>query len=521
MDSIVEQQRQCHEDIERLELAVVDLMLQNLNKHRYRLIREHKISELLEQIQDRSKLLTDLENDASGLRASEATAMADRNFDEFYDRLGKISSYHRRNPDLAVYPPELEYVKYKNNPEEVDEQNRDNDSDDQIGELGKESVETRAHNRHVVETFMNDKDRGRMETMFSGEERLGRYVDLHEQYELYLNIKDAQRLAYLDYLTKFTEFASHPKKSKNSKYAEYLCSLQEYFENFFARAMPLFDLPHARDQARDEFSEVWRKREVPGWETTVADDGGAGELFCPACKKRFEKDTTFKAHMNSRKHLRTVKRLESANNGSDSKDTKAAIDRNAEQWAQREHDLAWSEFLVRKYSEVLADRISETRADVQRRQALTEEERNQELEEDDPVLAEEDDDQDEQTYNPLNLPMGWDGKPIPFWLYKLHGLGVKFTCEICGNAIYRGRKAYEKHFQEARHATNMRRLGIPNTRQFHGVAAIDEAQTLWERIQKEKKNETANNDTFEEYEDSEGNVFNKKTFLDLKRQGLI
>ncbi|KAJ2400689.1 Pre-mRNA-splicing factor sap61, partial [Coemansia sp. RSA 2559] len=92
---------------------------------------------------------------------------------------------------------------------------------------------------------------------------------------------------------------------------------------------------------------------------------------------------------------------------------------------------------------------------------------------------------------------------------------------VCGNAVYRGRKAYEKHFQESRHATNMRRLGIPNTRQFHGVSSIKEALALWERIQKENKKEVANADTFEEFEDSEGNVFNKKTYFDLKRQGLI
>lgn len=29
---------------------------------------------------------------------------------------------------------------------------------------------------------------------------------------------------------------------------------------------------------------------------------------------------------------------------------------------------------------------------------------------------------EEAIYNPLKLPMGWDGKPIPYWLYKLHGL---------------------------------------------------------------------------------------------------
>ena len=35
----------------------------------------------------------------------------------------------------------------------------------------------------------------------------------------------------------------------------------------------------------------------------------------------------------------------------------------------------------------------------------------------------ESEDEEQQIYNPLKLPMGWDGKPIPYWLYKLHGLG--------------------------------------------------------------------------------------------------
>lgn len=42
-------------------------------------------------------------------------------------------------------------------------------------------------------------------------------------------------------------------------------------------------------------------------------------------------------------------------------------------------------------------------------------------------------------YNPLKLPLGWDGKPIPYWLYKLHGLNQEFKCEICGGYSYWGR----------------------------------------------------------------------------------
>lgn len=57
-------------------------------------------------------------------------------------------------------------------------------------------------------------------------------------------------------------------------------------------------------------------------------------------------------------------------------------------------------------------------------------------------LQEEEEESDEEgpIYNPLNLPLGWDGKPIPYWLYKLHGLGVEFKCQICGDFSYKGRR---------------------------------------------------------------------------------
>ena len=55
------------------------------------------------------------------------------------------------------------------------------------------------------------------------------------------------------------------------------------------------------------------------------------------------------------------------------------------------------------------------------------------------LVPEDEEDEDEYIYNPLKLPLGWDGKPIPYWLYKLHGLNQEFKCEICGNCSYWGR----------------------------------------------------------------------------------
>lgn len=151
--------------------------------------------------------------------------------------------------------------------------------------------------------------------------------------------------------------------------------------------------------------------------------------------------------------------------------------------------------------------------------------------------------EDETIYNPLKLPLGWDGKPIPYWcvcaaapsrlrvgadttslpccrLYKLHGLNQEFNCEICGNYSYWGRRAYERHFREPRHQHGMRCLKIPNTKAFLEVTTIADALALHKAMQ-ERGAASFKADADEEFEDASGNVYNKKTYLDLQRQGLL
>ncbi|KAJ2707867.1 Pre-mRNA-splicing factor sap61 [Coemansia sp. IMI 203386] len=514
MNSIIEQQRQAYEDIERMELAIVDLMVQDLSKHRYKLMREQKIDKLLCQIQQRSELVADITKDEPGLRHKEMDSIAEHQFNEFYSRLEGIRGFYRRNPDMSVvYPPEMDYIKYKNNPEELEERQQAKAARERALAESEDAanVVLLGDEQPQGQTYVSEDDLQKLETMFSGDERLGRYVDLNEQYELYLNLKCADKMSYLEYLQTVDKLEQYPRKLKGQvQYREYLSSLCKYFEGFFARAMPLFDLPKVLAEAKAEFDDSWAQNTVKGWE--INPNGTDSGLVCKVCNKQFEKQTTYGAHMSSRKHQKAVERAKDAQPNENS----------ILQRAEKDRETAWSETVVCTYVRVLAARIRDTKSNIERRQALTEEERNKEIEEEDETeFVIEEEDKDEQIYNPLNLPLGWDGKPIPYWLYKLHGLGVKFECEICGNAVYRGRKAFEKHFQETRHATNMRRLGIPNTRQFHGIVSIEEAQQLWERVQKEKKQQVANTDTFEEYEDGEGNVFNKKTYFDLKRQGLI
>lgn len=92
--------------------------------------------------------------------------------------------------------------------------------------------------------------------------------------------------------------------------------------------------------------------------------------------------------------------------------------------------------------------LNDTKSNVERRFSLTAKEREAELTEK-PAAAPaptanadenaDEEEEEERIYNPLKLPLGWDGKPIPYWLYKLHGLGVEYRCEICSDHVYMGR----------------------------------------------------------------------------------
>jgi splicing factor 3A subunit 3 len=139
------------------------------------------------------------------------------------------------------------------------------------------------------------------------------------------------------------------------------------------------------------------------------------------------------------------------------------------------------------------------------------------------VLDAADDDEDEEgaTQYAANVVLGEDGKPIPYWLYKLHGLNIEYTCEICGGAGYRGRRAFDRHFQEWRHAYGMRCLGIPNTKHFHDITRIADALGLWEKLRGEGGREAFRPEAEAEFEDSAGNVLDRRTYEDLARQGLL
>ena len=129
--------------------------------------------------------------------------------------------------------------------------------------------------------------------------------------------------------------------------------------------------------------------------------------------------------------------------------------------------------------------------------------------------AESDEEGEDKVYNPLKLPLAWDGKPIPYWLYKLHGLGVEYSCEICGNYVYMGRRAFDKHFSEALHIFGLKCLGITsNTHLVREITKIDDAIRLWEKLEQDRRKDRDLRDNVVQMEDAEGNVMPERIYLE-------
>ncbi|KAL1922659.1 uncharacterized protein VTP21DRAFT_10198 [Calcarisporiella thermophila] len=66
MDSILEQQRYYHEEIERVEQAIVDLYLTPTRTNKERLAVEHRVNEYLERMRARYQSLLNLYEDKDG-----------------------------------------------------------------------------------------------------------------------------------------------------------------------------------------------------------------------------------------------------------------------------------------------------------------------------------------------------------------------------------------------------------------------------------------------------------------------
>lgn len=418
-------------------------------------------------------------------------------------------------------------------------------------------------------------------TLYPLEEVMGKYLDLQPVYEnsvvpiksvFVADGEDNKNFGFGDFLVTLSKGLSHVPESKKlsdrKKYVRFLIALETYLEGFLKRTQPLLTLNDVVGVAITDFEKEWRKTGgCEGWEAKAAEasmvdakedgagNGGAGLDLSPYntaedLEKAIDGDT-LKAEL-SRLGLKCGGRVsERAKRLFMTKDTplvklpkklfanKAAvadgttITTTATVKNEGRVDIARREVVVMALLNQLKPTLEATSKRTERRETQTVKEREKEMEEDLHGSAvegpketndgddEDSDDEDAPIYNPKGVPLGWDGKPIPYWLFKLHGLNHFYPCEICGNESYRGRRNFETHFAEAKHSFGMKSLGIPNTKHFHGVTKIEDAQELWEKLKGQLRHDQFDGTKDEEYEDSHGNVLSRATYEDLARQGLL
>jgi splicing factor 3A subunit 3 len=392
--------------------------------------------------------------------------------------------------------------------------------------------------------------------LFSGEEIFGKYLDLHTFCLRYCNLPNipSREQDYLQYLDKFNSFFFIAENTKQSKaYSSYANDLWEYLLGFFKRIQPLVDLEEV--DWREEFDKLWAKGKVSGWKPRVTAANRTTEpqllrlglfndpteleaLGGERLKEGLEalglkcggtlKDRAERLWSTRGKKPEEIpQKLKAKSSSSAPRAGGESEGVNGSNYDDSRKQVAWVETKIINICELLSDIVTATRRHAEKQQSRSLEEKEAEIAEEEfgllPEVEEvvEDEDDEGPLYNPLNIPLGWDGKPIPYWLYKLHGLGVEYKCEICGNQSYWGRRAFDKHFQEWRHAHGMRCLGVPNTKHFHDIVRISDVLELYKKIGAKVGDDTFVGSIEEEFEDTEGNLLNRRTYEDLARQGLL
>ncbi|PIA54848.1 hypothetical protein AQUCO_00901027v1 [Aquilegia coerulea] len=233
--TLLEVTRASHEEIERFERLIVKDLQKEPSTSRERLSQNHRVRTMIDTITSTTQKLVEIYEDNDNARKDEIAALGGQTekgtnvFNAFYDRLKEIREYHRRHPNARVIDASEEYE-----------------------ELLKEEP-------HIE---------------FSGEEGHGKYLDMHELYNEYINSKFGKHIEYSVYLDVFSQPNHVPRNLKLTRtYREYLEHLLDYLIHFFQRIEPLQDLDRIFSKVETEFEELWADGKIEGWKNKVLENG--------------------------------------------------------------------------------------------------------------------------------------------------------------------------------------------------------------------------------------------------------
>lgn len=363
---------------------------------------------------------------------------------------------------------------------------------------------------NVLSLYSNDL---KLSQLFSQVEKVGTRLDLKSAYTAWLALPRYKSFS-IDAIPKYKTFLHQITKRdgeiriETTEYHTYLKNLAAYLSQYKTRANPL-DTDEVEMNGELTFDKP--------------------EFFCLSCNKQFPKETVYGSHLNGKKHNNSVKRTTEI--------------------LHLESTIA--NLLIKE--EHLKYQLEATIHDTEREELLTVRERELEklddhkvntstLSDSVPLLMfygsdwrivnsghtesaggddSSDEDNDEKLLNPLNIPLGLDGRPIPFWLYKLKGLKYEFNCEIC-SSNFKGRANFSKHFRSENHLKGLKDLGVERDfDDFKDLSKIEEVKSLLSKLKMKLRSEAQYLDDSVQVEDDEGNAMSKKVYDQLSKQGLL
>ena len=383
---------------------------------------------------------------------------------------------------------------------------------------------------------------------FTPVEALGRFLDIssiHSQFNALPGIVSSEKYqrdysSFLSHLIQspFLPVPARPTRA-SSDYSQLLQEFIAYLKSFVSRSKPLLDLSTLEQSTQSEFKSSWEARtyQTHHYEAESENNGSAMDvdgsqsaksssksgwllpwqldhlrasaaatvttLYCACCDMTMAKDTVWRSHIGSKKHVKSLQRYE-----------------------EMVKEVSWSEEWLKALLNVVSEPLVATKDNLEKKLARAPGEAGfmgrseADMDEDD---FDDSDSDDETAFmrrrrTKKNYPNGPDGNPIPPWLYRLQGLSHEFKCQICGNQSYFGRKAFASHFVDARHSYGLKCLGIENSREYFEITEIDKALALHKHLQAQKKQGQWDANTMEEFEDEDGTILDKATHDLLAKQ---
>ncbi|EDO15538.1 hypothetical protein Kpol_479p26 [Vanderwaltozyma polyspora DSM 70294] len=375
------------------------------------------------------------------------------------------------------------------------------------------SMFTSSNSKNKPNNILSDKCKYlEINDYFTRDEQYGEYLELERFYNNWLNVIKSANCSILQYMSiieKFLDSAQYilqpPMDRKNERYLKFLEIIETYLTSFIKKTYVLIDWEEEAEVLKYDYEIECTKSLMKQ---------GKGN-FCRLCGKWFKTESVFENHLPGKNHVKNYKKY---------------------------YDEYFIEFKIHRILNWLSKEFEETKLFLERKLAFTSDERIKEIDRmtevyerpaysvGEPEEGKPNENSSKTSSNKndiingsFDMPLGPDGLPMPYWLYKLQGLDMTYKCEICANTIYKGRRTFEKHFSETTHNYHLRCLGIEPSSAFKGIVSIKEATDLWGTMNvKDKSSKHAESNNYEiEVEDKEGNVLSKEIYEELKKQGLL